>query len=155
MDFRGFDSSIILILRDGILMSIGESPVKFDSSKLSRRNVSRRIERTNIAGARTQRTNEASRGSPADASERAVTPSRQTNNIYIYIYIFQPLTFKHHLSLYFQKYNSISLLFVNATISFDGFSPKTLRVLLERSATLSRLTPGHPSRAREIHLIMY
>ena len=43
MDFRGFDSSIILNVRGGILMSIGNFPVKFESSNLSRDNVSREI----------------------------------------------------------------------------------------------------------------
>ena len=44
--FRGSDSSIILILRGGIPMSIGSFPGKFESSNLSRRNVSRRIGRS-------------------------------------------------------------------------------------------------------------
>ena len=42
-DFRGFDSSIILIVMGGILMSILG---KFESSNLSRDNVSREIGRT-------------------------------------------------------------------------------------------------------------
>ena len=36
LDFRGFDSSIILIVRGGILMSIGNLPLVFESSNLSR-----------------------------------------------------------------------------------------------------------------------
>ena len=40
MDFREFDSSIILILRGGILMSIGDFSGKLESSNLSRDNVS-------------------------------------------------------------------------------------------------------------------
>ena len=43
MDFRGFDSSIILILRGGIPRPIGDSSGKFDSSNLNRDNVSREI----------------------------------------------------------------------------------------------------------------
>ena len=45
VDCRGFDSSIILILRVGILMSTG-FPGKFESSNVSRGNVSREIGRT-------------------------------------------------------------------------------------------------------------
>ena len=44
LDFRGFDSSSILILRVGILLSIGvhrESPRHFESTNLSRENLSR------------------------------------------------------------------------------------------------------------------
>ena len=49
MDFRGFDSRIILILRGGILMSVHrEFPGKFESSNLSRDNVSREIGRSII-----------------------------------------------------------------------------------------------------------
>ena len=43
-DFGGFDSSIILVLRGGLLMSTG-FPGKFESSNLSRDNVSREIGR--------------------------------------------------------------------------------------------------------------
>ena len=43
VDFRGFDSSITLILRGGILMSIGKTMGKFESSNVSRDNVSREI----------------------------------------------------------------------------------------------------------------
>ena len=46
MYFRGFDSSIILIIRGGIPMSIGDSLGKFESSNLSRDNVSREIGRS-------------------------------------------------------------------------------------------------------------
>ena len=45
LDFRGFDSSIILILRGGILVSIGMYR-KFESSNLSRDNLSRVIGRS-------------------------------------------------------------------------------------------------------------
>ena len=45
MDFRGFDSSIILIQRGGILVSHREVPGKLESSNLSRDNVSREIGR--------------------------------------------------------------------------------------------------------------
>ena len=45
MDFRGFDSSIILILTGGIPRPIGDFPGKFESSNLSRDNVSREIGR--------------------------------------------------------------------------------------------------------------
>ena len=41
MDFRGLDSSIVLILRGGILISVGDSPEKFESTNLSRDNLSR------------------------------------------------------------------------------------------------------------------
>ena len=44
MDFRGFDSSIILIRRGGILRPIGDFLV--DASNVSRDNLSRTIERT-------------------------------------------------------------------------------------------------------------
>ena len=44
LDFRGFDSSIILILRGGNLMS-REFPAKFESSNLGRDNLSREIGR--------------------------------------------------------------------------------------------------------------
>ena len=43
MDFRGFDSSIIFIVRGGIPRSIGELSGKCDSSNLSRDSVSRSI----------------------------------------------------------------------------------------------------------------
>ena len=63
MDFRGFDSSIILILRGGILMSIGYFPENLRSSNLSRDNVSREIgptaflvERRRVAMGTTQAT---------------------------------------------------------------------------------------------------
>ena len=46
VDFRGLDSSTILISRGGILTSIGDLPEKFESSNLSRDNVSREIGRT-------------------------------------------------------------------------------------------------------------
>ena len=48
MDFGGFDSSIILILRGGNLMSVEfyrGFPRKFESSNLSRDNASREIGR--------------------------------------------------------------------------------------------------------------
>ena len=48
MDFRGFASSIISILRGGILMSIGNFPGMFESSNLSRDNASREIGRTEL-----------------------------------------------------------------------------------------------------------
>ena len=44
LDFRGFDSSIILILRGGILMS-REFPGMFESTNLRRGNLSREIGR--------------------------------------------------------------------------------------------------------------
>ena len=46
LDFRGFDSSIILILRCGILMSTGNLPEKFESKNRGRDNLSREIGRT-------------------------------------------------------------------------------------------------------------
>ena len=46
MDFRGFDSSIILILRGGILMSIGIFPESLSQANVSKDNVSREIGRT-------------------------------------------------------------------------------------------------------------
>ena len=45
VDFRGFDSSIILILRDGILMSIGDFPESLSQAMLAGCNVSREIGR--------------------------------------------------------------------------------------------------------------
>ena len=52
MDLRGFDSNIILILRVGILRSIGDFPEslsgKFESSNLSRHNASREIGRSGL-----------------------------------------------------------------------------------------------------------
>ena len=45
MHFRGFDSSIILILRGGIPRPIGNSPGEFESSNVSRDDVSREIGR--------------------------------------------------------------------------------------------------------------
>ena len=46
LDFRGFDSNIILILRAGILMSIGNKyPGNYESTNLSRDNISREIGR--------------------------------------------------------------------------------------------------------------
>ena len=45
LDFRGFDSSRILVLRGGILMSIGEIPSNCESTNLSRDNLSREIGR--------------------------------------------------------------------------------------------------------------
>ena len=45
VDFRGFDSSIILILRGGIPTPIGDFPGKFESSNVSGDNVSRGIGR--------------------------------------------------------------------------------------------------------------
>ena len=48
LDFRGFDSSKILMLRGGILMSIGNFPGKLESSNLSREILSREIGRTGI-----------------------------------------------------------------------------------------------------------
>ena len=55
VDFRGFDSNIILLIRGGILMSMGKFPVKFDSSNVSRRNASRRIGRTVPPSGQSQR----------------------------------------------------------------------------------------------------
>ena len=49
MDFRGFDSSAILILRGRILMSVGDFPGKFESSNVSRDNVSREIGRNIVS----------------------------------------------------------------------------------------------------------
>ena len=46
MDFRRFDSSRVLISRGGILMSIGNVPEVFESTNLSRDNLSREIGRT-------------------------------------------------------------------------------------------------------------
>ena len=46
MDFRGFDSSTILILRGGILRAHREFPGKLESSNVSKDNVSREIGRT-------------------------------------------------------------------------------------------------------------
>ena len=43
--FRGFDSSIILIYRGGIPRPIGDFPESFESSNVSRDNVSREIGR--------------------------------------------------------------------------------------------------------------
>ena len=51
-DLGGFDSSIILILRDGILMSIRDFPGNFESTNLSRDNLSRKIGRNRVAHAR-------------------------------------------------------------------------------------------------------
>ena len=48
MDFGGFDSNIILLLRGGILMCMGDYPGKFGSSNLNRDNVSREIGRTSV-----------------------------------------------------------------------------------------------------------
>ena len=45
VDFRGFDSSRILVLRGGIPRPTGNFPGKFESSNLSRDNVSREIGR--------------------------------------------------------------------------------------------------------------
>ena len=50
VDFGGFDSSIILNLRGGILMSIGGFPGKFESSNVSRDNVRREIGRKPLHG---------------------------------------------------------------------------------------------------------
>ena len=36
VDFKGFYSSIILILKGGIIMSIGDLPGKFESNNVSR-----------------------------------------------------------------------------------------------------------------------
>ena len=44
LDSRGFDSSIILILRGGILMSINEFPRNVESTNLSRDNLSSPME---------------------------------------------------------------------------------------------------------------
>ena len=52
-DFRGLDSSIILILRGGILMSIGNLQRKFGSTNLSRDNLSREIGRIHFRMIRT------------------------------------------------------------------------------------------------------
>ena len=43
LDFRGFDSSRILVLRGGILMSIGDFPAKSESTNLSKDDLSREI----------------------------------------------------------------------------------------------------------------
>ena len=43
LDFRGFDSNIILVLRGGILMSIGYFPEVVESTILSRDSFSREI----------------------------------------------------------------------------------------------------------------
>ena len=43
LDFKGFNSSRTLISRGGILMSIGKFPGKFESTNLSRDNLSREI----------------------------------------------------------------------------------------------------------------
>ena len=53
LDLRGFDSNIILILRGGIIMSIGQYPGMFESTNLSkdhlsRDNLSREIGRTEL-----------------------------------------------------------------------------------------------------------
>ena len=46
LDFRGLDSSRILVLRGKIIMSTGNSPEVFESTNLSRDNLSREIEHT-------------------------------------------------------------------------------------------------------------
>ena len=46
LDFRGSDSSIILILRGGILRPVGKFPGNYESSNLSRDNLSREIGRS-------------------------------------------------------------------------------------------------------------
>ena len=61
LDFRGVDSSIILIFRGGILMSMGEFPGSFESGNLSRDNLSREIGRSSSQTA----------GQPAPASLEA------------------------------------------------------------------------------------
>ena len=45
VDFRGFDSSIILMYRDGILMSIGDFPESLSRAMLVGCNVRREIGR--------------------------------------------------------------------------------------------------------------
>ena len=46
MDFGGFDSSIMLFVRGGILMSIGDFPEDLSQAMLARCNVSREIGRS-------------------------------------------------------------------------------------------------------------
>ena len=46
VDFRGFDSSTILVLRGGTLMSVGNSPESLSQAMLGGCNVSREIGRT-------------------------------------------------------------------------------------------------------------
>ena len=46
LDFRGFDSNIILSLRGAILVSIGNFPESLSQQNLSRSNLSREIGRT-------------------------------------------------------------------------------------------------------------
>ena len=46
MDFRGFDSSTVLIYRGGILRPIGDFPESLSQAIVSRDNVSREIGRT-------------------------------------------------------------------------------------------------------------
>ena len=46
LNFRGFDSSRILVLRAGIPRSIGEFPGNYESTNLSRDNLSREIGRS-------------------------------------------------------------------------------------------------------------
>ena len=46
MGFRGFDSSIILILRGGIPRPIGNFPEEIESTNLSRHNLRREIGRS-------------------------------------------------------------------------------------------------------------
>ena len=48
VDFRGFDSSIILIWRGGILVSIGDFPEGLSQAVLVGSNVSREIGRTGV-----------------------------------------------------------------------------------------------------------
>ena len=65
-DFRGFDSSRTLILRDGIFQAHGKFHGKFESSDLSGDNLSREIRRT--SGARSDRRVRGPRGCPTRAS---------------------------------------------------------------------------------------
>ena len=48
LDFRGLESSMLLILRGGILSNIRELPGKFESTNLGRENLSREIGRTGV-----------------------------------------------------------------------------------------------------------
>ena len=60
-DFRGFDSSIILMLRGGSIMSIWNFPGKVESRNLSRDSLSREIGRTSDGRRRRSRGETASR----------------------------------------------------------------------------------------------
>ena len=87
MDFIGFDSSILLIVRGGIPRPIGKFPGKFEPSNLSRDNVSRETGRRQ-AGRKEGR--QAAQAAQQQGSQTARHRAGRANNLYHRCFCFIP-----------------------------------------------------------------